>query len=310
MRCGVASFDSPGRCIFTGEVAYTIQFEVAYPATENAVRCSMIHYPAIANPTQTLVRDVSSAHVKQDYRLFISLPQNYTGSEKRFPVLYVLDGNGMFALVKSIIEIQQISQSVPELIIVGIGYPTKTYRECIGLRGRDFTPVELTPEQKAGIAYPFEETGGASRFFAFIAEELIPSIDREFRTDSDDRALTGFSLGSVFALYALFHYPVLFSRLVAVSPGIPFDYWVDGVLDTEKAYAKQHSSLPVRVFIGVESSGNGASIEQVENCRQFVKRIGERNYQALETRFQIFEGTDHTAVGPVGLTYGIRDVYR
>jgi hypothetical protein len=264
----------------------------------------MIQYPAIVNPTQTITRTIKSAYVNQEYLLFISLPESYAESDKMFPALYLLDGNGTFGLVKPIVEILQVFQNVPSVIIVAVGYPQQTYMETLALRGRDLTPVELTPEQKAETSYPFEETGGASRFFAFIVNELVPTIERDFRTDPDDRALAGLSLSATFVLYALFQKPTLFKRMIAVSPNI------GDILNIESQYANENSSLPVRLFWGVEWPSEVLEAQWIEESESFVKRIRERNYEGLEIGFRIFEGINHPQSGPIGFAHALKEIYQ
>lgn len=264
----------------------------------------MIQYPAIVNPTPTITRTISSIYVTQEYQLFISLPQTYSDSKRTFPVLYLLDGNLTYTLVRPIVELQQILQRVPDLIIVGIGYPRESYLETASLRGRDLTPIELTPAQKAGTSYPFEDTGGASHFLSCVTHELIPFIDANFRTEPNDRALAGYSLSATFVLYAMFQQPVFFKHMIAISPGI------SDILDSENEYAKLHSSLPLKLFLGVESrSDDPETLKSIELAQHFVKVIGERKYEGLETKLHIFEGTDHVSVGPIAFTYALREIY-
>jgi predicted alpha/beta superfamily hydrolase len=264
----------------------------------------MIQYPAMINPTPTEVRTITSTYVQQEYQLFISLPASYATSDKTFPVLYLLDGNATYPLVRPVIEILQIIQQIPDLIVVGIGYPAATYMDTAALRGRDLTPVELTPEQKAGDAYPFEETGGASRFLSFLTHELIPYIDQNFRTDPNDRALLGWSLGGASVLYTLFEQPNLFQRLIAVSPSID-------MLDTEKRSLKEKPPLPVKLYWAIEApSDDPQTRKEVELHRQLMKDICEPNHEGLEIDLKIYEGEDHFTVGPIGFVHGLREVYR
>ncbi len=262
----------------------------------------MIQYPAIINPTQTEIRTIASTYTPQNYQLFISLPQTYGEADKRFPVLYLLDGNGIFPLVKPIIELQQLMGRVPELIIVGIGYPAATYMETLALRGRDMTLIEMTPEQKAADGYPFEETGGAPRFFSFVAQELIPYIDREFRTDPNDRTLAGFSMGGTFVLYAMFQEPLLFKRMIAISPDAA------DMAAIEAQYAQAHSDLAVKLFLASEANPEG--LQWTEHQRALVKVIGERGYAGLNLKAQFFEGLDHASAGTIGLTYALREIFQ
>jgi len=263
----------------------------------------MIQYPSINNPTPTEVRTITSTHVHQEYQLFISLPLSYASSNKTFPVLYLLDGNATYTLVRPLIELQQIIQLIPELIIVGIGYPQQTYMDTLGLRGRDLTPIELTPEQKAG-GYPFEETGGGPQFLNFLVHELIPLIDQDFRTEPNDRALLGWSLGAMFVLYTMFEQPDLFKRMIAISPGIDFP-------DTDKQSLKQNPSLPVKLYLAVEAPSDDArTLKEIELTRQFVKVISEQNYAGLEVTLQVFEGEDHFSVGSIGSIHGLQNIYQ
>jgi predicted alpha/beta superfamily hydrolase len=263
----------------------------------------MIQYPVIGNPAETITKDIFSNHVKQDYRLFISLPPTYAESQAAFPVLYLLDGNGMFPVVKPIAEILQLFNNIPEMIIVSIGYPKASYMETFGLRGRDLTPIELSDEYKAQATYPFTETGGADKFLSFIKDELIPIIDREFRTIQTDRALAGFSLGATFALYAMFGAPLLFQRIIAVSTGI------DSIVDIEKLYAQNHDSLPVKLNLSIEHpEDNPGFNEWRDTVKNFVEQLSSR-YTELEARFRVFEGSDHSQVASIGFAYGLKDIY-
>jgi uncharacterized protein len=88
---------------------------------------------AVRNPTPTEIRPLSSTYVGQEYRLFISVPASYATSDTVYPVLYLLDGNLTYPLVRPIVEILQVAEAVPEVILVGIGYPTATYMETATL---------------------------------------------------------------------------------------------------------------------------------------------------------------------------------
>ena len=263
----------------------------------------MIQYPAMINPTPTEVRNITSTYVQQEYQLFISLPASYAASDRIFPVLYLLDGNANYTTVRPLIEIQQLINLIPDLIMVGIGYPTATYMDTVALRGRDLTPVELTPEQKVG-SYPWEATGGGPDFLNFLMYELIPFIDQNFRTDPNDRGLLGVSLSATFVLYAMTEQPNLFQRLVAVSPGIEFPY-------KNKQSLRENPSHPVKCYLAIEAPADDLEIlKEIELVRQFVKDIREKNYEGLEIDLKIYEGEDHFSVGAIGFIHGLRKVYQ
>src|SRR5438105_14104212 len=82
-----------------------------------------------------------SKRTGRDYRLFVSLPESYAASDSiRYPVLYVLDGNGFFGIATETHRLLRLRAEVPELIIVGIGYPVSSFSETSIPRWMDYTP--------------------------------------------------------------------------------------------------------------------------------------------------------------------------
>jgi enterochelin esterase-like enzyme len=135
-----------------------------------------------------------------EYRLDVSLPPKYsTTTAVRYPALYLLDGNLEFAIAA---ETQRLvnMEGGPELIIVGIGYqeddPAVYTEKYAANRTRDYTPTVLAEDPQGGQA---------QAFLAFLRDELIPMIDRRYRTDPADRGLGGHSLGGLFTTTPLQH---------------------------------------------------------------------------------------------------------
>ncbi|HEX3050012.1 MAG TPA: alpha/beta hydrolase-fold protein [Aggregatilineaceae bacterium] len=247
---------------------------------------------------------LSSVYVNQEYHLFVSLPLHYTHTNQRYPVLYLLDGNLTTPLIVSIVELLRRDQAIPELIVVGIGYPEPTYAETQIHRARDYTPTPITPGFEM-FGHPYQETGGGERFLQFIERELLPTIDATYRTDPTDRALAGWSLGGLFALYAMLQRPTLFQRILAISPSL---MWGNRVLfQIESEYAAAHTELPLRLFVGRESEPGYESY--VEETRGLVETLKQRQYAGLDVNFHLFEDENHLSVVPLAYTRGLRLIY-
>lgn len=266
----------------------------------------MIEVPAVSNPSGTHLKSLTSTVIHQDYELFIALPDAYEESEQRYPVLYVLDGNGLFGLARMVVEMQRIFGSVPEIIIVGIGYPARMYMDTLSLRGRDLTLRELMPEEKEGSPYPWEETGKGPQFYAFLRDEVIPTIDRDFRTQPNDRALAGWSSGATFALYTMFQAPLLFHRILSISGG-PSEI----IQEAEVSFSSRETSLPVKLFLCSERPHDTPEVNAwIQEIDQWINRIQGRNYSGFRAHFKVIENADHGQVVPIGLAYGLIDIYR
>jgi enterochelin esterase-like enzyme len=182
--------------------------------------------PVLAQADGRLVewREVASAHV-QPRNVTIWLPPGYDSSNRRYPVIYMHDGQNIFVPgqafggeewgVDEALSRMIADRQTRGAIVVGIWNTN--------LRGREYLPTKvatlLPPDQRALI----ETThGGASRadaYLRFIVSELKPRIDREFRTrpDRNHTSIMGSSMGGLISLYALGEYPDVFGRAAALS---------------------------------------------------------------------------------------------
>jgi predicted alpha/beta superfamily hydrolase len=262
-------------------------------------------FPPVTIP-RTEARTIWSSIVDQEYELFIAFPPSYTESSSSYPVLYLLDGNALFGMVTQMVRSLQRGKQLPDLIIVGIGYTTDMRGERMVLRARDYTPTEL--DENPDEHYELGETGGAGNFLRFLAEELIPFIEANYRVDPADRVLAGTSLGGLFVLYTLLHRPDLFTRYVASSPAL---WWDNRVMFAyERELAAKRKRLPVRAFISVGSLEEEVMAQMVSTVYQFAARLKSREYQDFDLTTVVFNDEMHQSVIPGALSRGLRVVFR
>jgi hypothetical protein len=153
---------------------------------------------------------MTSVALSEAREFTVRLPASYAREPRRhYPVIYVLDGPPLDAHTADAAAANAGRGVSPELIVVGI----PNLRP--GGRARDFLPPFLTFARRDGS--PF--TGGADRFLRFLRDELIPRIERDYRTAAP-RMLVGHSLGAIFVCYSLTQAPRLFDARFAHSPAI------------------------------------------------------------------------------------------
>jgi predicted alpha/beta superfamily hydrolase len=152
----------------------------------------------------------------------IALPTRYTAtSDRRYPVLVVLDGESQFPVATALTRFYSSVGQLPEIIVVGVRNTART---------RDLSPAPVAGfDTPPGLGNTF---GGADRFLTFLAEELLPHVDREYRTVRM-RTLVGHSIGGTFALYALAQRPDLFTGYVVMEPAT----WWNNQRELEEAKA-------------------------------------------------------------------------
>src|SRR5690606_31756899 len=131
-------------------------------------------------------------------------PPGYDAGDQRYPVIYLLDGDAHFHHATGVAAFLAAQNRMPPAIVVGIANTD---------RSRDLTPTRQ-PQPPT--------SGGADRFLEFLASELIPRIERDYRT-APLRILVGHSFGGLFAVHALISRPELFDVHIAASPSLQWD---------------------------------------------------------------------------------------
>jgi len=283
-----------GRALATAlSLTLTLPLMLASPAAGQQAREAEAAFPAVTLPG-TQVRSMKSAATGRDYDLYIQLPAGrVTATARRYPVLYVLDGQWDFKLMSSIQGGLLYDRFVPEMIIVGITY-SGADANYDALRAMDYTPVA-----EASV----RGSGDAPRFLAFVRQQLVPLVESSFRADPARRVLMGSSYGGLFTLYALFHDPAFFSGYIAGSPAVP--YANGSTFTQEAAYAASHKELPVRLFIAV-----GSAEPLAQPVQEFARTVAGRGYAGLRLETRVIEGERHSGNKPEAFNRGLRFIFQ
>lgn len=231
------------------------------------------------------VRKVYSKIVGQEYELHILFPRGFDTSKGRFPVVYLMDSQWDFPLVKSLIGQQFYDGFIPPVLLVGVTWAGSNANHD-SLRARDYTP---TNEKR------LPQSGGAAKFLSFLKNELIPWMETDYKGDKNNRTLMGCSLGGLFTLYALFTEPNLFQGYVAASPAIGWDAQV--LSRYEREFARESLfTKPSRVYMTIGDVESGVPAYQ-----EWVSRFQEKTSPRLSIQSTVLTNTGHS--GTKGETY-------
>ena len=176
-------------------------------------------------------------------------PPQYNG-RTRFPVLYMPDGgiDEDFPHVVRTVDSLIALHAIRPVMVVGI---PNTQRR------RDLTGPTRFHEDSA-IA---PRVGGSAAFRQFIRTELIPEINRRYRT-TPERGIIGESLAGLFIVETFLEDPDLFTHYVALDPSV---WWNGGALIDSLA-AKRIASLDSkpRSFYFASSLEPGTSVRSAK----------------------------------------------
>ena len=255
--------------------------------------------PASVRLPGTEQRSLTSKVLGQDFQISVMLPWSYGLTQKRYPTLYLADADTGFGLAWAAYQAVQLDAAIPEMIVIGIGYGvdfTKNeFAKWSGRRGVDFTPTPLKN-------YP--GSGGAARFARFIREELIPLVERTYRTDPGDRTLVGGSFSGLVAVCMLLEEPGTFQQYIARSPSLWWDN--NRMLTVERAYAQSHKDLPVTLFT---SLGTLETEGMQTPWREFITTLEGRKYAGPRLVSARMADAEHaTAIG-MALYPGLKAVF-
>jgi predicted alpha/beta superfamily hydrolase len=146
--------------------------------------------------------------------LLVALPPGYERASRRYPVVYLQDGQNLFDPATSfahdwrlVATLNQLAGEGTEAIVVGI--PNRGRR-----RRAEYSPFRDL----------LHGGGGGDRYLAFVVETVKPLVDAAFRTlaGRSHTVIGGASLGGVISLYALYRHAGIFGAASVQSPALWF----------------------------------------------------------------------------------------
>ena len=223
-----------------------------------------------------------SRFLRNQRDLIVYTPPGYAEqTARRFPVLYLHDGQNLFDGTTSFIPGQDWhvgqtadacinSRAVEPLIIVGM-YNTKA-------RVREYTP---TPVPKLG-------GGRADRYARFLVEEVKPFVEREYRVlpGVRDTGIGGSSLGGLVSLYLGLKHPSIFGKIAALSPSV----WWNQLFIHRFVGATSVARRP-RIWLDIGTREGARMVAYVERFRDILLQKGWRLEQDLH--YERVEGAEH-----------------
>lgn len=208
-----------------------------------------------------------SSYFLEPRDLIVYLPPGYEAEpNRRFPVLYLHDGQNLFDAATAFVPGQdwRVSETadvlirsgeIEPLIIVGI-YNTGKHRID------EYTPTR-DARRRAG--------GDADLYGRMLTVELKRFIDRTYRTlaDQANTGLGGSSLGGLVTLYLGLHYPAVFGKLAVLSPAV---WWDNRVI--LKLVRMTNPKPRLSIWLDIGTGEGGKTVHDARALRDELVRAG------------------------------------
>jgi predicted alpha/beta superfamily hydrolase len=221
--------------------------------------------------------------------VLVYLPRGYRRfSRRRYPVLYLNDGQNVFDAATSFSGVEWgVDETAERLIRRNLIQPLIIV--AIANVGEDrvdeYAPTPGVIDAKAKRK---KRSRGLARMYGhFLIDELKPYIDRKYRTrpDPEFTGLGGSSLGGLVTLAIGILYPQVFRRLIVMSPSI----WWDNFAIYHLVESIQQKP-PLKIWLDTGTAEPGW-----EQARQLRNRLIEKGWK-LHKDFQYMEAQrgDHS----------------
>jgi len=238
---------------------------------------------------------LNSSVLDDDREYWVSLPDSYDeegSSYKKYPVLFVLDGNVHFKTISGMVNYMSSdsfrSWKIPELIVVAIKNVD---------RRRDYTPDKIVTVRE-------NNSGGGENFLSFLEDELIPELDKNYRTEPY-RILFGHSLSGLLATHAYMKEETLFNAFIAVDPS--FGTWNEEVMD-KKLDAVTDQTFERFIYMATANWGK-RNIRNRDRHIRLYEALNSKYEGELPAKLEYYENESHASVPPIAFYNGISTIF-
>lgn len=213
----------------------------------------------------------SSKSLSETRKILVKLPRSYSESPNQsYPVLITLNDEDNFKWASSIVDVQASRFGIEDMIVVGLPH-NGNYSE------------DNYPFKKKGSK---ESNSQAESHSKFIREEVLPYIDKNYRTNGG-RFIIGDSLSGLFVTNMFIQYQDDFSTYIVLSPSVHHAPQLTGML---KNFFTNNKSLTSSVYISLGDMEHQQIQQEYKHLNEvFVKKAPK----SLTWSVDYMKNTDH-----------------
>ena len=219
-------------------------------------------------------------------RIWIYLPQSYLASHKKYPVIYMQDGQNLFDEATAFSgewgvdeTLDTLGAQVGECIVVGIDNGKEK-------RLNEYSPYDMAQYGK----------GEGEEYAAFLANTLKPFIDKKYRTKKcrKHRFIAGSSMGGLISFYTMLQYPKIFGGAGIFSPS----FWIVPQLKEGLEAKAKRVKGKIYFYAGMQESASMVPdmlyvLEQMDahskaKMTSVIRASGKHNEATWKEEFPLF----------------------
>ena len=226
------------------------------------------------NSFQPIIKVVDEAYLipqlNRSRRITALLPYDYYSTRKRYPVLYLHDGQNLYSkdapygswdIRESLAKLADIKKH--EVIIIAIDH------------GDEERVMEYSPYYNSQFG-----EGQGNLFLQFLMDTLIPEVESRYRinTQRENRGIGGSSMGGLFSLHAGIKHPEVFGKMMVFSPSL----WINS--EIYELTSNFEADLPVRMYV---YAGEQESKNHIANVNKLKESLSVKQRDRTKLDFQL-----------------------
>ncbi len=233
----------------------------------------------------------ATLHEKRDY--WVHLPSGYSKIKYlpvNYPVIYLLDGDFNFHSFTGLCQFLGNGPYalIPEAIVIGIPNLNRT---------RDLTPTKSSlTDYYDNNKQLYTESGGNEDFIDFLKSELMPEIEKRYRT-LPYKVLVGHSFGGLTAVNILLNHTALFNAYLCIDPSL---WWDNDVMARQAVIAFSNTDFLKRsIFISQAYKSvtpEDTTTNMTRSAARFHQLLQKRKPRSLRWKWQFYKNEDHGTV--------------
>ncbi len=231
---------------------------------------------------QTIYEKFNSDKLGEVRRLKIQLPRNYESNvHKKYPIVLVLDADYLFEPVAGNVDYFSFWEDMPEAIVIGVMQGDQRYDDC------EYDDNTFMPSENG------------AKFFEFIGLELMPYIDKKFRTAKFIIGV-GHDFTANFLNYYLFKDPPLLNGYINLSP--------DFAPLMEERIIARIPSIKQRLFYYVATGSDDIKGLQ-KSAEEFNASLSAIKSDSFAYYFDNFAGATHYSLAGRGIPNALEKIF-
>jgi alpha-glucosidase len=194
-------------------------------------------------------------------RIWIYLPADYRSCKKRYPVIYMHDGQNLFDEATSGFGEWGIDEYLDSLFLKG-----GKESIVVGIDNGNKRMNEYNPYYFAQFG-----NGEGKEYVDFLVKTLKPYIDKHFHTltDKKNTITAGSSMGGIISLYAVLKYPLVFGGAGIFSPA----FWTANGIDKDVNLLS--SKVNSKLFFYAGGKESDKMVPDMKRIEEEIKAISK-----------------------------------